>query len=62
MFVILKYLGLAWFARPKRLGMTTILDPRAWVKKIKILQHHDWTAKTNTASFKQNFLLICNRT
>jgi hypothetical protein len=35
------HLGLAWFARPKRLGLATTLDQLVWVKKFKIFQKHD---------------------
>ena len=45
-------------SRPKRL--TTMSDPR--LGQIKKFQKHDWTAKTNNVSFKQDFSFIYSRT
>jgi len=42
-------------ARPARLGLPTIPDPGIRVKKFKIFQNHDWTTRTNTTLFKQDF-------
>jgi hypothetical protein len=58
MVVIPKVLGYGMVVRSMCLG----LDLCTWVKKFKIFQKHDWTAKISFASFKQDFSFIYNRT
>jgi hypothetical protein len=58
----LNLLGLAWLLDPSTLDLATMSDSRARVKKFKIFQQHDWTAKTNIASFTYDFSFICSRT
>jgi len=50
------------FAKLAHLGLTWLSDPSIRVKKFKFFQKHDSIAKTNAASFKQDFSFICSRT